>query len=47
MANQSVNTDMNKTAVIVTKYVESLLGHSHTLWVEIFHHSKKLSHFLK
>jgi hypothetical protein len=46
MANQFANTD-NKTAVILIKFVEPLLGHGHTLCMEIFYNSPELSHFLK
>jgi hypothetical protein len=47
LTNQFVNSDTNKTAAIVFKLVEPLLGHGHTLWMDSFYISPELARFLK
>jgi hypothetical protein len=47
LTNQSVNIHMNKTATILTKVVEDLLGCGHTLWTDSFYKSPGLARFVK
>jgi hypothetical protein len=42
-----VTAETNKTAAIVVKLTENLLGRGHTLWMDIFHNSPDLARFLK
>jgi hypothetical protein len=47
LTNQFVNSDTNKTAAIVIKFVKPLLGCSQTLRMDNFYNSSELKHFLK
>jgi hypothetical protein len=47
LANQFVSAETNKTAAIVVKLTENLLGRGHTVWMDIFYNSPELAWFLK
>jgi hypothetical protein len=47
LANQFVTAETNKTAAIVVKLTESLLGRGHTVWIHNFYNSPVLARFLE
>jgi hypothetical protein len=47
LGNQFASTETNKTATIVVKLTENLLGHGHTVWMDNFYNSPELAQFLK
>jgi hypothetical protein len=47
LANQFVSSETNKTAAIVVKLTENLLGRGHTVWMDNFYNSPELARFLK
>ncbi|XP_021913223.1 piggyBac transposable element-derived protein 4-like [Zootermopsis nevadensis] len=47
LTNQFVTAETSKTAVIVVKLLEPLLGRGHTVWMDNFYNSPHLARFLK
>ncbi|XP_021941441.1 piggyBac transposable element-derived protein 4-like [Zootermopsis nevadensis] len=47
LANQFVTAETNKTAAIVVKLIEPLLGRGHTVWMDKFYNSPDLARFIK
>jgi hypothetical protein len=45
--NQFVSAETNRTAAIVVKLTENLLGCGHTVWMDNFYNSPELARFLK
>jgi hypothetical protein len=42
LANQFIGAETNKTAAIVVKLAENLLGHGHAVWMDNFYNSPEL-----
>ncbi|XP_021941602.1 piggyBac transposable element-derived protein 4-like [Zootermopsis nevadensis] len=47
LSNQYMTADTNKTAKIVVKLLEPLLGREHTVWMDNFYNSPDLARFMK
>jgi hypothetical protein len=45
--NQFMTAETNKTAVIVVKLSDHLLGHGHIVWMDNFYNSPELAQFMK
>jgi hypothetical protein len=43
LTNQFVTTETNKTAEIIVKILENLLGRGHTVWMDNFYNSSNLA----
>jgi hypothetical protein len=46
LTNQFVTTEANKTAAIVLRLLENLLGRGDTVWMDSFYNSPDLARFL-
>jgi hypothetical protein len=47
LMNQFTTAETNKTAEIVVKLSDHLLGHGHTVWMDNFYNSPELAQFMK
>jgi hypothetical protein len=47
LTNQFVTAETNKSAEIVVKLLENLLGRGHTVWMDNFYNSPDSAQFLK